>query len=713
MIKRISSSFFDNKIIRDIFWWFDTSNYIGGQRLVNRIKFFHIAAVTILFIASFLNFLMKIHYSFALTAITCSLLIPIRYLIENNSSRVASYLLIGLLNIFLILLSYIEGTASGTFSFYFAILVTISFLADTNDKANLFFCHFFTLLALFVTFLVCPHYSAVQKISQSSYEFNFFINTFSAALISTFFSYYMLKDSAVKEINLRDKQLFLDSVYNTSLDAVLIVDIKTGNITDCNHQTISLFSVKRKHEIIGRTACDFFKELKQDNQLKAQLYNPQFLWKGELTCERPDGSNFSGYVSFVTFTWKNINYKKINVLDISDLKEVSNELQKAKLAAEHATEAKSKFVSNMSHELRTPLNAIIGTVNLLINETSMPEQKQHFNLLKFSSEHMLGVINDILDFSKIEAGKLELEKSPFNIHDSLKRVCSVFEKQFEQKQLALEVAINKNLDQYFIGDETRLNQVISNLVANALKFTANGKVVISAMLVSTNIKTATVLFSVQDTGIGIPYDKQKTIFENFAQGDNSTTRKFGGTGLGLSISKRIVESYGGELRLESVPGRGSHFTFAIQFELPSQNKRFITSNTLRSLISIKGMKILLAEDNAINMMIAKRFLNKWDVEVTEAVNGIEAVEKFRTGTYDLILLDLEMPEMDGIEALKIIRLTDENIPVIAFTAAVFENMHAKLINEGFNDYIQKPFRPEEFHEKIFNYYNLAQVLPNK
>jgi signal transduction histidine kinase len=389
---------------------------------------------------------------------------------------------------------------------------------------------------------------------------------------------------------------------------------------------------------------------------------------------------------------------------VGQQKEAAN---KAQEKAEQAVEIKTKFLSNMSHELRTPLNGIIGTANLLLHETSMPEQKQHFNLLKYSSEHMLSLINDVLDFSKIEAGKMQLEKSPFNLKEFFSKIENLFAGQFSSKGVALVFNIDEKLNRFFTGDETRLSQVLCNLIANALKFTQQGGVTVTAILEMADSQAGKIYFSVKDTGIGITTEQGKIIFESFIQGDTTTTRKFGGTGLGLSISKYIVELYNSELQVESLHGKGSNFFFTIQLNLHMENKSFVNEKILQGLVSLKGLKVLVAEDNAINMIIAKRFLEKWDVTMDEAVNGIEALKKFAEHEYDLLLIDLEMPEMDGYKTIKEIRKNNSKIPAIAFTAAVYDNMEKDLLNHGFNGYIQKPFRPEDLHRKLSSYTRLA------
>jgi signal transduction histidine kinase/ActR/RegA family two-component response regulator len=382
------------------------------------------------------------------------------------------------------------------------------------------------------------------------------------------------------------------------------------------------------------------------------------------------------------------------------LKKAELELLKAKKKAEVAANTKSRFLSNMSHELRTPLNGIIGASNLLLQENYLPHQKPNLDVLKYSSDHMMVLINDILDYHKIEAGKLELEVRPVNIMQFLNRIISQFSGQVHAKGLRFHTAIDIHLDNEMYTDETRLNQVLSNLLSNAIKFTDRGSISLTAKQLFSTSERATVQFVVKDTGIGIPENKHREIFRSFSQGDIDTTRKFGGTGLGLTISKRLINMFNSELMLKSQEGKGSEFFFTIELKVNQESRLYAEENHSQQLVPLNGVKVLLAEDNKVNLTIAKRFMNKWGIQVGEATNGREAVEKFKKDHYDLMLIDLEMPEMDGPTALKEIRRFNDTVPAMAFTAAVYENMQNDLIRKGFVDYIHKPFRPEDLHNKI-------------
>jgi len=423
-------------------------------------------------------------------------------------------------------------------------------------------------------------------------------------------------------------------------------------------------------------------------------------WQGELSFTTKTGKTFPGYVSVVPFHYKETRYVKVSILDISHVKMTEFELMKAKENAESAVKVKTRFLSNMSHELRTPLNGIIGASNLLLQEERLPAQQTLLDTLKYSSEHMMVLINDILDYSKMEAGKLELAATPVNMKDFIKKVAAQFSGQTNAKGLEFVTDIDDRLDLELMTDETRLNQVLSNLLSNAIKFTHSGTITLAARQIFASSTRATLQFIVRDTGIGIPPQKHKEIFESFTQADINTTRKYGGTGLGLSITKKLVNKFHSELKLQSEEGKGSTFHFTVEFPINENRKMYINEDKTKMLASLDGVRILIAEDNPVNMSVAKRFLQKWGIEVTEAVNGKEAVRQFKKDYFDVLLIDLEMPEMDGATALKEIRKVDADIPIVAFTAAVYDNIYADLMNKGFTDFIHKPFRPEDLHGKI-------------
>jgi len=521
-------------------------------------------------------------------------------------------------------------------------------------------------------------------------------------ILTIIFSYAILRVNKDNEVAILEEKKFGDTIYNTSLDGVFIIFSQSNIVASCNNRALELFGVKDKREIEGTQIENWFDEdhVKKFNSIEQAISAESRNWQGELAFNTKGGQIFFGYVSVVPFSYKDVRYTKVSILDISNVKMAEFELMKSKEKAETASKVKSRFLSNMSHELRTPLNGIIGASNLLLQEDHLPAQKDHLDILRFSSEHMMLLINDILDFNKIEAGKLELSEVPVNMLEFARKVISQFEGQITVKGLQFQKDIDDRLDMELFTDETRLYQILSNLLSNAIKFTNEGSISFEVKKLLRSSTKATIQFVVKDSGIGIPKSKHKEIFDSFTQADIDTTRKYGGTGLGLAIIKKLISMFNSELVLESEEGKGSMFYFTLELRINEDRKAFINEEKARSLQMLTGVRVLIAEDNPVNLSVAKKFMCKWGIEVHEATNGREAVEKFHANEYDVLLIDLEMPEMDGATAVKEIRQVNNAIPAVAFTAAVYDNMQADLLQKGFTDFIHKPFRPEDLHAKI-------------
>jgi signal transduction histidine kinase len=386
--------------------------------------------------------------------------------------------------------------------------------------------------------------------------------------------------------------------------------------------------------------------------------------------------------------------------------ETQDKLIKARETSEMANKAKSVFLSNMSHELRTPLNGIVGGVNLLMNESATMSQRRYYEILEHSSGLMMNLINHILDFSKINEGKIHLDRNVFNLYETLSKLGRVYEAQNAGRGIRFVYDIDKRLDRDFAADDLRLSQILVNLLTNANKFTKKGTIVFKASIVDEDHQQVSVRFSVKDTGIGIRPDQLEKIFESFEQADQSTTRDFGGTGLGLSISKELVRLFHSQLHVTSKFGEGSEFYFTIKVELNAESAKGRGKQT-DEVGDLSGLKILVAEDNRVNMTVLRNFLKKWNVTPDEVGNGAEALLQFSKEDYHVILLDIEMPVMDGYTALAEIRKIDRDIPVIAFTAALYDNMNEDLFSRGFSEVIHKPFKPNDLYEKIVRFDALA------
>jgi len=388
-------------------------------------------------------------------------------------------------------------------------------------------------------------------------------------------------------------------------------------------------------------------------------------------------------------------------------KRMLNNLILERRKAEDAAKLKQQFMSTMSHEIRTPLNEVIGINNLLLQGNPREDQMEYIRTLRFSANHLLSLVNDVLDYTKLESGNISLEQTQFNIFEFIDELKRSYSYRIKNKGLDFTLNIDKSIPALIIGDPVRLNQVLSNLLSNAVKFTASGSIELSVKKVSRSDNLIHLILSVKDTGIGISADKQALIFESFKQASDDTTRKYGGTGLGLSISQKLVELQGGNLRVESKPGEGSNFYFGIKFPVAVSDDNKITENNEERWNELTGKEVLIAEDNKINFFVVEKFLEKWGIKVSHAENGRIALELVKEKKYDLILMDLHMPVVDGIEATEIIRNSDDpgikDIPIVALTAAIMSDHEEKIKQLDFNDFILKPFKPRDLYVKILKH----------
>jgi PAS domain S-box-containing protein len=375
--------------------------------------------------------------------------------------------------------------------------------------------------------------------------------------------------------------------------------------------------------------------------------------------------------------------------------------------AEEAAQSKQLFMSTMSHEIRTPLNEVIGITNLLLQGNPREDQMDFIKTLKFSGNHLLTLVNDVLDYNKMELGKIIFEQTQFNLIDLLDEIMRSYSFRSKAKNLSFDIKKANDLPAEVIGDPIRLNQILSNLLSNALKFTIHGSISVIIKELSRTSNQSKMEFTVTDTGIGIPKDKHFLIFESFTQAEPDTARHFGGTGLGLAICKKLIELQGGTITFDSEPDKGSTFRFVISFGISEKGGQTHVAELPESFSGLEGKKILVAEDNKINFFVANKFLIGWGISVTLAENGQIALDILEREDFDLILMDLHMPVMDGIEATRIIRKSEnpriKDIPIVALTAAIMSESHDKIDDLKINDYVLKPFKPHDLFERILKH----------
>jgi PAS domain S-box-containing protein len=517
---------------------------------------------------------------------------------------------------------------------------------------------------------------------------------------------------------LRDQQFYTRSLIESNIDAIMTTD-PSGIITDVNKQMEALTGCTRD-ELIGAPFKSYFTDPERAEAAINLVLTEKKVTDYELTACARDGKKTVVSYNATTFYDRGRTLQGVFAAarDVTEGKRVEAELQQAKAIAESASQSKSDFLASMSHEIRTPMNAIIGISDLLAKTALSPEQNGYVQIFRRAGDNLLHLINDILDLSKVEASQLELERTGFSLGDLLGKVTEMVAVRADEKGLALVCEVAPHVPTDLIGDPTRLRQVLLNLLGNAIKFTESGEV---ALRVTSDepSEPGALRFTISDTGIGIPEDKLGVVFERFTQADSSTTRRFGGSGLGLTISKRLVELMGGKIWVESGVGEGSVFSFTVPLEIWAEaTPRAAAPIGTATGSLLPPLRILLVEDSSDNRAITVAYLRHTPYVVDIAENGALACEKFASGNYDLVLMDRQMPVMDGLTATRAIRkweLANKRTPtpIIALTAAALKGDREKCMAAGCTAFLTKPIKQEVLLQAIKDRFEVAPAPPKE
>ena len=505
---------------------------------------------------------------------------------------------------------------------------------------------------------------------------------------------------------LRDQQFYTRSLIESNIDAIMTTD-PAGIITDVNKQMEALTGCTRD-ELIGAPFKGYFTDPERAQAGIKLVLSQKKVTDYELTARARDGKETVVSYNATTFYDRDRTLQGVFAAarDVTERKRVEVELKQAKAAAESASRTKSDFLASMSHEIRTPMNAIIGIADLLAKTALSPEQNGYVQIFRRAGDNLLHIINDILDLSKVEASQLELERTGFALDDLLDKVKEMVALPAQEKGLTLVCEIAPNVPTNLIGDPTRLSQVLLNLLGNAIKFTESGRVALRVMPDADSSDPAALQFTISDTGIGIPDEKLGVVFEQFTQADSSTTRKYGGSGLGLTISKRLVDLMGGRIWVESRIGSGSVFSFAVPFEIwvGAKQRKTVPVGTGPEP-ALPTLRILLVEDSPDNRTITVAYLQDTPYLVDIAENGAVACEKFVAGHYELVLMDRQMPVMDGMTATRTIREWEQTnhrtpTPIIALTASALKGDREMCMAAGCTAYLTKPIKQDRLLQAI-------------
>jgi PAS domain S-box-containing protein len=605
-----------------------------------------------------------------------------------------------------LMLIFDDGVLSPTrgFVYYIPLLVCNLIILDYRNRWEQLLVMCISLICISLTSFadITPKIASLLYDRQHQIIMSYF-NTFTAIAITLFMayllsvSYHESHTQLEQSKNLLNKSEQLIKSINQNIDiGIFRIKAETKEIVYINKAILNIFKYAKSDEVTEKSIFSYYFDNSQYERMMRILGSAHALKNVEVELRKKDGSKFWGLLSCYKSTDES-GQKVIDgsLRDITPLKVLQQELLEAKNIAENNAKVKAQFLSNMSHEIRTPMNAVIGAINLIDNNAS-DDKDATWQMLKSASNNLMRLINDILDFSKMDSVKAETDPEVANLKKIIADTINTYVLEAKAKNIRL-ITEYELYTETFLLDTLRFSQVLNNLVSNAVKFTEKGYVKVSVTPLKEMVTHTTMLISVEDTGIGIAPQNKEKVFEYFSQENIGITRKYGGSGLGLAITKKIIEQFGSQIELQTEKDRGTKFSFTITLQKVNNQKEKTEPQTP---LSLNGLKALIVEDNKMNAFILEKFLSKWDVSFDTCYTGSDSVRQNKAQMYDVVLMDLHMPDMDGFEATQQIKQHNTNAYIIAITADAFAETREKALANGMNDFISKPFDPAELFQKL-------------
>ena len=664
------------------------------------------AIVCFMYFASFvfINFSIY-HLSFLLASFL--MLFNNYWLIRRGYYSVATYLFMFITNGLTFMFDDGIGSPTAGYVMYTPLMLCNLFVTSPKDRRQ----QTIAISATLITILLINYSNVSPRLNRVIYpeSYQYYITVFhtGCGILMSFVMIHLLRkawqEAIVKlkesKAKLESSEQLLNSI-NQNIDlGIFRADAVANKMTYANRALLKLFGYDSVEDVMVLGPQNLVVNHEDWNLMLIELLREGKVKNKEIEYLRKDGSRFWGLcaINILNDPEGNVIFDG-SIQDISEMKNLRDEIISAREMAESYSNAKSLFLSSMSHEIRTPINTVVGASNLLLRANPREDQMENILLLHTAGTSLISLIDTILDISKIELNVIDFKEIPVDIHQLILDVASLH--SFELQRKSIEFSFKADREAYLVlTDPTQLSKVITNLLSNAIKFTPKGSIIVSVDVKQETEGSLVLKVSVSDTGIGIPESSQKKIFDWYNQGEKDISRKYGGSGLGLAITRSILQKMNSEIEFTSEQGKGSVFSF--ELELRKQiGSQIINNLDVNSEIELSGRRILLVDDNEFNKIIIRQFLVSWGVNFEQCESGREAISLLKEQSFDLVLMDLHMPDLDGIETTKIIREFNKDIPIIALTADVFSETKQKIIYAGMNDFISKPFEPEALFNKL-------------